>query len=83
MYPPPVNKICEPFLGSSHLSSDADEAALNDEATANAERIARAFLDTQPDAPSSIFDSLYAKLPKAYEWQREEVMAAGPKGEHH
>ena len=78
----PIKRL-KAYLTAQQWWSEADEAQLADDATANAEQIAQAFLAMQPDTPSAIFDSLYAKLPRQYEWQRDEVVAAGSKGGHH
>ena len=66
---------------SGHWSAE-DEDKLQIEATATAEAAAQAFLKTESQAPESIFDHLYATLPKNLEWQREEVAARGPVGSH-
>ncbi|MGH6961775.1 MAG: hypothetical protein ACREE7_14940, partial [Dongiaceae bacterium] len=63
--------------------TEADEQKAVEDGTVGAEAAAQEFVKFPPQAPEAIFDHLYAKLPKAYEWQREEVQAAGPKGGHH
>ncbi|MGQ0502161.1 MAG: pyruvate dehydrogenase (acetyl-transferring) E1 component subunit alpha [Panacagrimonas sp.] len=60
--------------------SASDEEQLAAQATEKAEATARDYLAMKPDRPESIFDSLYETLPQSMEWQRAEVMAAGPKG---
>jgi len=71
------------FLQARHGWSAAEEDALLQRCTAQAEQVARDFLALQPSPPEAIFDHLYAQLPAAMAWQREEVCAAGPKsGEH-
>jgi 2-oxoisovalerate dehydrogenase E1 component alpha subunit len=76
-------KRMKAYLTAQKLWSDADEAKAVEEGTANAEAAAQEFVKFPPQAPEAIFDSLYEKLPKQYEWQRDEVAAAGPKGGHH
>jgi len=78
----PIKRM-KAYLTAQKLWSDADEQKAVDEGTANAEAASQEFLKFPPQAPEAIFDHLYAKLPKAYEWQRDEVQAAGPKGGHH
>jgi 2-oxoisovalerate dehydrogenase E1 component alpha subunit len=71
------------WLEASGLWSAADEDKLQAEAVAAAETAAHKYLDSQPEAPEAIFDYVYASLPKALEWQRQEVVARGrPAGEH-
>lgn len=66
------------WLERAHAWSAADEEVLQQEAGAQAEAAAQAFLATVPPPPEAIFDHLYAQLPKALEWQRAEVAARGP-----
>ncbi|MEK6805702.1 MAG: pyruvate dehydrogenase (acetyl-transferring) E1 component subunit alpha [Pseudomonadota bacterium] len=77
----PIKRL-KAYLEAQKLWTTAEEEALNAEGTATAEKAAQAFIATETEAPEAIFDSLYAKLPRQYEWQREEVRAAGPKGGH-
>lgn len=74
----PVKRLraCMETLG---CWSAADEEALMREAADKAEAVARAYLAMTPEAPQAIFDSLYATLPAAMEWQRAEVVAAAPR----
>lgn len=44
-----------------------------------ANAVAQAYLALEPEPPEAMFDSLYASLPATLEWQRAEVIAAGPK----
>lgn len=75
----PIRRLraCMETLGCWNAT---DEEQLAAQATAKAEAIAQAYLAVKPDQPESIFDSLYESLPRSMEWQRAEVMAAGPKG---
>lgn len=63
--------------------SDADEQKAVEEGTALGEAAAQEFVKFPAEPPEAIFDSLYETLPKQYQWQRDEVIAAGPKGGHH
>jgi pyruvate dehydrogenase E1 component alpha subunit len=78
----PIKRL-KAYLQAQKLWSDADEQKLADEATALAETASQEFIKFPAEAPEAIFDSLYAALPKPYQWQRDEVQAAGPKGGHH
>ncbi|MDB5985590.1 MAG: putative pyruvate dehydrogenase component alpha subunit [Nevskia sp.] len=73
----PVKRYKAWLENSGHWSA-ADEEALQTEATATAEAAAQEFLKIEAQAPESIFDHLYATLPKTLEWQRDEVAARGP-----
>ncbi|MDE2148727.1 MAG: pyruvate dehydrogenase (acetyl-transferring) E1 component subunit alpha [Gammaproteobacteria bacterium] len=76
-------KRTKAYLQRSGHWSDADEQRLLAEAAAEVEAQVQAFLDTEPEPPAAIFDTLYESLPKSLVWQREEVIAAGPIGEDH
>jgi pyruvate dehydrogenase E1 component alpha subunit len=76
-------KRMKAYLTAQKMWSDADEQKTNDEGTALAEAAAQAFVKVPAEPPEAIFDYLYEKLPKQYQWQRDEVQAAGPKGGHH
>ena len=78
----PVKRL-KAYLGQQNAWSDADEAALLESATAEAEAAAQRFTKSEPEAPESIFTHLYAQLPKQLEWQRDEVQARGPVKAHH
>jgi 2-oxoisovalerate dehydrogenase E1 component alpha subunit len=77
----PVKRL-KAYLEAQKLWSAADEEALQKEGTELAEAAAQEFLHISPDHPEAIFDHLYAQLPKQYEWQRDEVRAAGRKEAH-
>lgn len=78
----PIKRM-KAYLTAQKLWSEADEQKAVEEGTALAETAAQEFVKFPAEAPEAIFDYLYAKLPKAYEWQRDEVQAAGPKAGHH
>lgn len=77
----PIKRM-KAYLAAQKLWSEQDEAQLEQEAAAAAEAATKAFLETPPEPPEAIFDSLYETLPRALQWQRDEVKAAGPKGGH-
>jgi pyruvate dehydrogenase E1 component alpha subunit len=76
-------KRAKDWMLAQKFWSEADEQKAGEEGTALAEAAAQEFVKFPAEPPEAIFDYLYAKLPKQYEWQREEVKAAGPKGGHH
>ena len=78
----PIKRM-KAYLTAQKLWTDADEQKAVEEGTAGAEAAAQEFVKFPGEPPEAIFDYLYEKLPKQYEWQREEVKAAGPKGGHH
>jgi pyruvate dehydrogenase E1 component alpha subunit len=61
------------WLMAAGLWDEAQETALQAECAAAVEEAARAYLAEPPQAPESMFDSLYATLPAAYAEQRAEV----------
>lgn len=71
------------YLTAQKLWTDADEQKTADEGSAMAEAAAQEFVKFPAEPPEAIFDYLYEKLPQQYQWQRDEVAAAGPKGGHH
>lgn len=70
------------YLESIQAWSAAEEEALNAQALQIADTVAQAYLATAAEPPTAMFDSLYASLPRAMEWQRAEVEAAGPLRAH-
>lgn len=76
-------KRMKAWLIAQNLWSEDEENKTVEEGTAQAEAAAQEFVKFPAEQPEAIFDYLYARLPKQYEWQREEVKAAGPKGGHH
>jgi len=71
------------WMAAQGFWTDADEAKAVEEGTALGEAAAQEFVKFPAEPPEAIFDSLYETLPKPYQWQRDEVKAAGPKGGHH
>lgn len=71
----PIKRL-RAYMEAQSLWSEADEAQLAAEVAEKAESVARAYLATPPQAPESIFDHLYARLPSQYQWQRAEVAGA-------
>lgn len=78
----PIKRM-KAYVMAQKAWSEDDEAKAVEEGTALAEAAAQEFVKFPTEQPEAIFDYLYARLPKQYEWQREEVKAAGPKGGHH
>ncbi|MBI2383351.1 MAG: pyruvate dehydrogenase (acetyl-transferring) E1 component subunit alpha [Gammaproteobacteria bacterium] len=76
----PIKRL-KAWLEGRSWWTDADEERLQAEGAARAEAAAQAFLTTPPEPPQAIFDHLYERLPSQFEWQREEVKSAGPKGD--
>jgi 2-oxoisovalerate dehydrogenase E1 component alpha subunit len=76
-------KRMKAYLLAQKLWTEDDEKKATEEGTAKAEAAAQEFTKFPHEAPEAIFDSLYEKLPRQLQWQREEVKAAGPKGGHH
>lgn len=78
----PIKRL-KAYLEAQQLWTQTDEERLHAEATAQVETAVREFLGMTAAAPEALFDSLYARLPKAYEWQRDEVKTAGLGKEPH
>ncbi|MBI3773575.1 MAG: pyruvate dehydrogenase (acetyl-transferring) E1 component subunit alpha [Gammaproteobacteria bacterium] len=55
--------------------NEQQESALLAECTEKVEVAVKKYLDTPPMPPESMFDHLYATLPRAYQSQRDEVAA--------
>lgn len=69
---------CKAWIEAQGFWSPADEEVLIANGTAAAEAAAQTFLNLPPAPPEAMFDHLYASLPRAMAWQREEVAARGP-----
>ena len=67
------------FLTEHHGWDDAQEESLTQECASKIEQAVQTYLDTPPQAPESMFDYLYETLPKAYQWQRDEMAKRGGK----
>ena len=65
------------YLESINLWNEQDEQQLNDECSAKVDSEVQIYLDTPPQPPESMFDHLYAELPKAYKAQRDELLNKG------
>jgi pyruvate dehydrogenase E1 component alpha subunit len=68
------------YLVAQSAWSKEEEDALQREVTGKVEATVRAYLDTPPPATGQMFRHLYARLPRAYVWQRNAARAAA--GEH-
>jgi pyruvate dehydrogenase E1 component alpha subunit len=71
------------WLAASGAWSKDEEIALQRECAEQAQAAARAYLDTPPPSPEQMFRHLYARLPEAYVWQRDEACAAQAAAERH
>ena len=67
------------YLTEKHEWNEDKEASLHAECSSKVEQAVNEYLDTPPMPPESMFDYLYETLPKAYQWQREEMAKRGGK----
>lgn len=67
------------YLMAHHDWTDDHEASLLAECSTKVEHAVKVYLETPAMPPESMFDCLYEKLPKAYQWQRDEVAKRGVK----
>ena len=65
------------FIERNGMWSDAKEAAMAAEITAQIDAAIERYLNTPAEQPEAMFDHLYAKLPAAYEAQRAKVAVYG------
>jgi 2-oxoisovalerate dehydrogenase E1 component alpha subunit len=65
------------YLTQAGAWSEAKEAALHEELAQEVEAAVQKYLHTPPQAPESMFDSLYATLPPALAKQRQAAIARG------
>ena len=65
------------FMERNGMWSDAEEAAMAAEITAQIDAAVERYLNTPAEQPEAMFDHLYAELPAAYEAQRAEVAVYG------
>jgi 2-oxoisovalerate dehydrogenase E1 component alpha subunit len=65
------------YLASVNAWNKADEERLVAECHAKIETAVERYLETEPRAPETMFDHLYAKLPEAYAAQRESIKGGG------
>lgn len=63
------------YLTQQQVWNEAEETALTTRCNQAVEAAVARYLATPPQPPESMFDYLYAKLPKAYVEQRNEVKA--------
>jgi pyruvate dehydrogenase E1 component alpha subunit len=61
------------WLASQGAWTPKDEEALQREVAGRVQEAVQAYLDTPPPATDQMFRHLYARLPRAYEWQRAAV----------
>ncbi len=62
------------YLMSGQKWNETDETNLQEKAKAEVDNAVEEYLRIEPNAPSVMFDSLYATLPRALESQRQEVL---------
>jgi 2-oxoisovalerate dehydrogenase E1 component alpha subunit len=72
----PIGRL-RTFLVSQEIWSKEDEERLITECQQKVEAAAERYLAGVPRAPETMFDHLYADLPKVYLLQRQELMDAG------
>jgi 2-oxoisovalerate dehydrogenase E1 component alpha subunit len=65
------------YLLTQRVWSKADEERLLTECQHKVESAAERYLAEAPRSPETLFDHLYAKLPKVYWRQRQELMDEG------
>ncbi len=62
------------YLEAAKLWDEEKEKALQAECSVDVEGVVKEYLNTPPQSPESMFDSLYAKLPDIYLEQREQLI---------
>ena len=72
----PISRL-RTYLVEQHGWSDGQEEELLLECSSKVEQAVKEYLETPPMSPESMFDYLYDTLPKAYQWQREEMVKRG------
>ena len=72
----PLVRLRQYLTDGGHWTKDDEERLLEDTG-AEVEAAAEAYLATPPRAPESIFDHLYAELPRQLDEQRSEVSEGG------
>jgi pyruvate dehydrogenase E1 component alpha subunit len=70
----PISRL-KVFLTNEGVWSEEKEAELLRRCTTDLEQAVKRYLDTPAQAPTSMFDYLYAEMPKAYQEQYEAVQA--------
>jgi len=69
------------YLEKVLLWDESREAELQACAAKMVDEAVQEYINTPPQPPESMFDYLYAELPRAYKAQRDELVAKG--GQHH
>jgi 2-oxoisovalerate dehydrogenase E1 component alpha subunit len=75
----PINRL-KKYLIAQDAWSEQQDGELAAEVRAEVEASARAYLDTPPRPPATIFDCLYETLPKAYAGQADRLRSLGDGG---
>jgi pyruvate dehydrogenase E1 component alpha subunit len=72
------------FLAAQGAWSQDKEQALMREVQAKVQQVVEAYLRTPPPAPGQMFEHLYARLPRQYAWQLEDLTGEAERDvEHH
>jgi pyruvate dehydrogenase E1 component alpha subunit len=71
------------WLAANGAWSKREEEALQRDCAARVRAAVEAYLGTPQPGPEQMFRHLYARLPDAYVWQRDEACAAEAKAERH
>ncbi|MFC1748470.1 pyruvate dehydrogenase (acetyl-transferring) E1 component subunit alpha [Pseudomonadota bacterium] len=75
----PISRM-RTYLESAGIWSQQKEDELNSACSSEVEASVQAYLNTPPQAPESMFDDLYAELPRPYQTQRNELLELLNKG---
>jgi pyruvate dehydrogenase E1 component alpha subunit len=71
------------WLAANGAWSKEQEEALHRECAERVQAAVKAYLETPQPGPAQMFRHLYARLPDAYAWQRDEACAPEPVPERH
>jgi len=74
----PITRVHK-YLMDHHGWTEERETSLLSESSAKVEKAVEEYLATPAMPPESMFDYLYETLPKAYQWQRDELVKRGGK----
>ncbi|MDH3376988.1 MAG: pyruvate dehydrogenase (acetyl-transferring) E1 component subunit alpha [Gammaproteobacteria bacterium] len=69
----PIDRLRR-YMESRGLWADAEEQELHDATAQRVEQQVKVYLDTPAPAPQTMFDHLYATLPRAFDAQRQAVI---------
>lgn len=71
------------WLSANGTWSREEEEALQRDCASRVQAAVKTYLETPRPGPEQMFRFLYARLPQAYAWQRDEACAPEPTPEHH